>query len=61
MIFDCENGNIILRGKNIFVDANGGGQDGQFTVIAERIADIKHLIFVFKVKKSQSSATKDMI
>ena len=40
MIFECENGNIILRAKNIFVDANGGGQDGQFTVKAERIADI---------------------
>ena len=27
MIFECENGNILLRAKNIFVDANGGGQD----------------------------------
>ena len=54
MIFECENGNILLRGKNIFVDANGGGQDGQFTVKAERIADIGSLLtFVFKVKKSQ--------
>ena len=32
MVFECENGNILLRGRNIFVDANGGGQDGQFTV-----------------------------
>ena len=40
MVFECENGNILLRAKNIFVDANGGGQDGQFTVKAERLADI---------------------
>ena len=37
MIFECENGNILLRAKNVFIDANGGGQDGQFTVKAERI------------------------
>ena len=40
MIFECEDGNILLRARNVFVDANGGGQDGQFTVKAERIADI---------------------
>ena len=39
MIFECENGNIILRAKNIFVDANGGGQDGQINLIANRIVD----------------------
>ena len=29
MIFECENGNILLRAKNVFIDADGGGQDGQ--------------------------------
>ena len=40
MIFECENGNILLRAKNVFIDADGGGQDGQFTVKAERMVDI---------------------
>ena len=40
LVLDCENGNILLRAKNIFVDADGGGQDGQFTVKAERIVDL---------------------
>ena len=39
VIVDCYNGNITLRGRNITLDANGGGQDGQFTVKAERIAE----------------------
>ena len=40
MVFECENGNILLRAKNIFVDANGGGQDGQFLAKATRVATI---------------------
>ena len=39
MIFECENGNILLRAKNVFIDANGGGQDGQINLIANRIVD----------------------
>ena len=35
IIIECENGNILLRAKNIFIDANGGGQDGQFTMKAD--------------------------
>ena len=37
MIFECENGNILLRAKNVFIDANGGGQDGQINLIGTRI------------------------
>ena len=36
---DCYNGNITLRGRNITLDANGGGQDGQINLIANRIVD----------------------
>ena len=60
MIFECENGNIILRAKNIFVDANGGGQDGQFTVKAERIADIGAPEIRVQGEKITVKAAKDM-
>ena len=59
MIFECENGNIILRAKNIFVDANGGGQDGQFTVKAERIADIGAPDIRVQGEKITVKASKD--
>ena len=60
MIFECENGNIILRAKNIFVDANGGGQDGQFTVKAERIADIGAPDIRVQGEKVTVKSSKDM-
>ena len=60
MIFECENGNILLRAKNIFVDANGGGQDGQFTVKAERLADIGAPDIRVQGEKVTVKATKDM-
>ena len=60
MIFECENGNIILRAENIFVDANGGGQDGQFTVKAERIADIGAPDIRVQGEKITVKAAKDM-
>ena len=60
MIFECENGNILLRAKNIFVDANGGGQDGQFTVKAERLADIGAPDIRLQGEKITAKATKDM-
>jgi len=60
MIFECENGNIILRAKNVFVDANGGGQDGQFTVKAERIADIGAPDIRVQGEKITVKASKDM-
>ena len=39
VIVDCYNGNITLRGRNITLDANGGGQDGQINLITNRIVD----------------------
>ena len=60
MVFECENGNILLRAKNIFVDANGGGQDGQFTVKAERIADIGAPDIRIQGEKVTVKASKDM-
>ena len=60
MVFECENGNILLRAKNIFVDANGGGQDGQFVLKAERIADIGAPDIRVQAEKVTVKATKDM-
>ena len=60
MIFECENGNILLRAKNVFIDADGGGQDGQFTVKAERIADIGAPDIRVQGEKIFIKATKDM-
>ena len=41
VIVDCYNGNITLRGRNITLDANGGGQDGQIILSANRIINAK--------------------
>ena len=60
MVFECENGNILLRAKNVFIDANGGGQDGQFTVKAERIADIGAPDIRVQGEKITVKASKDM-
>ena len=60
MIFECENGNILLRAKNVFIDANGGGQDGQFVLKAERIADIGAPDIRVQGEKITVKATKDM-
>ena len=60
MIFECENGNILLRAKNVFIDADGGGQDGQFTVKAERIVDIGAPDIRIQGEKITAKATKDM-
>ena len=60
LILDCENGNILLRAKNIFVDADGGGQDGQFTVKAERIVDIGAPDIRIQGEKITTKASKDM-
>ena len=60
MIFECENGNILLRAKNVFIDADGGGQDGQFTVKAERMVDIGAPDIRVEGEKVTVKASKDM-
>ena len=60
MIFECENGDITLRARNIFIDANGGGQDGQFVVKSERLADIGAPDIRLQGEKITAKATKDM-
>ena len=60
MIFECENGNILLRAKNVFIDADGGGQDGQFTVKAERMVDIGAPDIRVQGEKVTVKSSKDM-
>ena len=60
MVFECENGNILLRAKNVFIDADGGGQDGQFTVIAERMAVIGAPDIRVQGEKVTVKSSKDM-
>ena len=60
MIFECENGNILLRAKNVFIDADGGGQDGQFTVKAERMVDIGAPDIRIQGEKISVKSSKDM-
>ena len=60
MIFECENGNILLRAKNVFIDAEGGGQDGQFTVKAERMVDIGAPDIRVQGEKVTVKSSKDM-
>ena len=39
-IIECENGDITLRGRNIKIEAVGGGQDGVINILGNRIVDI---------------------
>ena len=41
MLIDCENGDVTIQARNINLNAQGGGQDGQFMVEACRLAQIK--------------------
>tara|TARA_B100000900_G_scaffold402423_1_gene408234 strand:- start:902 stop:1531 length:630 start_codon:yes stop_codon:yes gene_type:complete len=60
MIFECENGNILLRAKNIFIEANGGGQDGQLINKATRIAEINSPDIRLQGEKISIRSTKDL-
>ena len=41
LLIDCENGDVTIQARNINLNAQGGGQDGQFMVEACRLAQIK--------------------
>ena len=51
VIIECENGDITLRGRNINIDANGGGQDGIVNINGNRIIILILQIYDFKVKR----------
>ena len=62
MIFECKDGNITLRARNIFVDANGGDKDGQLSMKATRIAsiDVDGGDIRLQCQKLTANVTKDM-
>ena len=39
LLIDCENGDVTIKARNINLVAEGGGQDGQINLIANRIVD----------------------
>ena len=39
-IIECENGDVTIRGRNINIEAVGGGQDGVININGNRIVDV---------------------
>ena len=60
-IIECENGDITLRGRNITIDATGGGQDGVVNIIGNRIIDVDAPDIRLQGEKITERATKDFI
>ena len=60
VVIDAEDGNIILKGRNVLIDANGGGQDGQFHVKATRIVNMDSPDIRLQGEKIAIRSTKDM-
>ena len=56
MLFECLNGDVTIRARNINLHANGGGQDGQLTMEACRVAQIKSPDIRFQGEKVLISA-----
>ena len=61
VIIECENGDITLRGRNITLDATGGGQDGVININGSRIIDVDAPDIRLQGEKITERATKDFI
>ena len=61
VIIDCENGDITLRGRNINIEAVGGGQDGVLNLNGNRIIDVNAPDIRLQGEKITEKATKDFI
>ena len=61
VIIDCENGDITLRGRNINIEAVGGGEDGVIDLIGNRIIDVVAPDIRVQGEKITERATKDFI
>ena len=59
-IIECENGDITLRGRNINIEAVGGGQDGVININGNRIIDIDAPDIRLQGEKITTKATKDL-
>ena len=60
-IIECENGDITLRGRNINIEAVGGGQDGVININGSRIVDVDAPDIRLQGEKITERATKDFI
>ena len=61
VIIDCENGDITLRGRNINIEAVGGGEEGVIDLIGNRIIDVVAPDIRVQGEKITERATKDFI
>jgi len=61
VIIECENGDITLRGRNINIEAVGGGQDGVININGSRIIDVDAPDIRLQGEKITERATKDFI
>ena len=59
-IIECENGDITLRGRNINIEAVGGGQDGVININGNRIVDVDAPDIRLQGEKITTKATKDL-
>tara|TARA_B100001989_G_C24512513_1_gene451234 strand:- start:146 stop:868 length:723 start_codon:yes stop_codon:yes gene_type:complete len=60
IILEASDGNILLRGRNVLIDANGGGQDGQFVAKATRVAELDAPDIRLQGEKIALRSTKDI-
>ena len=60
VIIECENGDITLRGRNINIEAVGGGKDGVLNIGANRIVDVDAPDIRLQGEKICTKATKDL-
>jgi len=61
VIIECENGDITLRGRNINIEAVGGGKDGVLNLNGNRIIDVNAPDIRLQGEKITEKATKDFI
>ena len=59
-IIECENGDVTIRGRNINIEAVGGGQDGVININGNRIIDVNAPDIRLQGEKISSKATKDL-
>ena len=60
VIIECINGDITLRGRNINIEAVGGGQDGVLNINGNRIVDVDAPDIRLQGEKITEKATKDL-
>ena len=59
-IIECENGDVTIRGRNINIEAVGGGQDGVININGNRIIDVDAPDVRLQGEKITTKATKDL-